>query len=149
MCGDGSKKGEWCWVEVDVCGVSDWKPYIDTIVRHTKIGNGYQSKITQFDCFRMLCIVFHGFFVILYSSYFSSEKICICEVNYSRQWVKDLEFKSFFLDSQFSVLSLEYGLALRHDHILLVYVPPGSHGFTREIRCTYENIKWCVNDTDT
>ena len=44
MCGDGSKKGGWCWVEMDVCGVSGWKPYVDTVVKHTKLVIGMRVK---------------------------------------------------------------------------------------------------------
>ena len=78
--------------------------------------------------------------------HFSREKIQICEVNYSRQWVKDLELKSSHPDSQFNVLSLEYSLVLKHSHILLVHLPPGLPGFTREIRYTCEilNGAWMI-----
>lgn len=62
--------------------------------------------------------------------------------------MKDLELKSSHPDSQFNVLSLEYSFALKHNHILLVRLPPGLLGFTREIRYTCENIKWWMNDTD-
>ena len=47
--------------------------------------------------------------------------------------MRDLEFKSFYPSSQFNILSLEYSVVVKHDHVFLVFLTPGSHSFTGEI----------------